>query len=82
MHEHCFEDDVSSQNRGETIVNTWGFTARVLISCACLLFDGRPEFDMAEMGDQRGPFDYYNDWLHYAEKMFKQKAEKSANSKL
>jgi len=82
MNEHCFEDDVSIQNRGETVVNTWGFTARILISCACLLFDGRPEYDMAEMRDQRGPFEYYHDWLHFAEEIHKSKVDKMTNSKL
>ena len=67
MCELCFEDDVTDQRRGEGRIVTWGFTSRVLIACACLITGKRTEFRMDEMEEGRGPFEYFDEWLRYAE---------------
>ena len=74
MREHCFEDDVADQhNCGEEEgrVVTWGFTARVLIACACVVHSRRPSFSMDEMAGGAGPFDYFDGWISYAEEMLR-----------
>ena len=81
MCEHCFEDDVTDQRRGEGRVVTWGFTSRVLIACASLLTTKRPEFHMDEMGANQGPFDYFEEWLRYAEEKYEGRERQDVDRK-